>query len=430
MASTLTLTSNAAATSRSLIAPRIMIITDHADFGRALEHHIEIIWPQGECRIHAPMQAGRLHRAFTAVGYDAVLLDDQVECGCGREWLENLMHRPDFPPVMYFAPRGDPALAAQVIERGAIDCLVRERIDHRRMADALREAVLRRRQHLALLRTGPQAEQLCRFGPITIRGHRFVRELAVGGMSMVYLAESERAGEIVVLKVLRETHEADSHEQFARFLQEYELISKIRHPNVVRIFDLGIADDHAYIAMEYFPRGDLRGQIARGLQREEAVPTLAQIAGALQVVHEIGVLHRDLKPGNVMLRSDGSLAIIDFGLAKPIEMRAEASRLGEIFGTPYYMSPEQGRGDELDVRSDLYSLGVIFYEMLTRKKPYTASTPLGVVYLHANAPIPRLEEPVSIYQPLLDRLLAKDRTDRFTSARELLDALKPYLNAA
>jgi tRNA A-37 threonylcarbamoyl transferase component Bud32 len=413
---------------RSLIAPRVMIITDHTELGRALEQHVSIIWPEAECRVHAPLQSGRFHAGFTAVGYDAVLLDDRVERGRGEDWFANLMHRPGFPPVLYFARGDDPALAVRVVERGAVDCLARERIDHRRMANVLRDAVLRRRQELALLRTGPQAEQLSRFGPVAILGHRFVRELATGGTSMVYLAESERAGEMVVLKVLRDAPEnGDVHMQFARFLQEYELISKIRHPNVVRIFDLGVADDHAYIAMEYFPRGDLRTQMAKGVERQLAVRNLAQMAGALHVVHAVGVLHRDLKPGNIMLRSDGSLAIIDFGLAKHVDVKVDMTGAGEIFGTPYYMSPEQGHGQELDARSDLYSLGVIFYEMLTRKKPYMAPTPMGVIYLHANAPVPALEGELSIYQPMLDRLLAKDRGERFASADELIESLAPYL---
>jgi DNA-binding response OmpR family regulator len=407
-----------------------MIVTDHTDLGRALEHHVSIIWPEAECRMHSPLQSGRLHSGFGAIGYDAVLLDDRIERGRGEEWLANLLHRPGFPPILYFARGDDPALAVRVVERGAVDCLVRERIDHRRMANVLRDAVLRRRQQLVLLRTGPEAQQQSRFGPVTILGHRFVRELAIGGTSMVYLAESEKAGEMVVLKVLRDAPEAgDVHTQFARFLQEYELISKIRHPNVVRIHDLGIADDHAYIAMEYFPRGDLRAQIAKGIERPTAVQYLAQMASALQVVHEVGVLHRDLKPGNIMVRADGSLALIDFGLAKHVDMELDMTGAGEIFGTPYYMSPEQGHGQELDVRSDLYSLGVIFYEMLTRKKPYLAATPLGVIYLHANAPLPALAAELSIYQSLLNRLLAKDPTARFGSAHELVEAVKPYLIA-
>jgi tRNA A-37 threonylcarbamoyl transferase component Bud32 len=410
------------------VTPRLMIVTDHTELGRALEQHVSIVWPDAECRIHAPMQSGRLHSAFTAVAYDAVLLDDRIERGRGEEWLVNFMHRTGFPPVIYFAPGDDPALCERAIRLGALDCLVRERIDHRRMANALKDAVLRRRQELALWRTSGQAEQLSRFGPVKIIGHRFVRELAIGGTSMVYLAESERAGEMVVLKVLRNASDgADEHIQYARFMQEYELISRVRHPNVVRIFDLGIADDHAYIAMEYFPRGDMRGRIAKGIDHVEALQFLSQMAAALQVVHSLGVLHRDLKPGNIMVRNDGSLALIDFGLAKHPELDVDMTGTGEIFGTPYYMSPEQGHGQELDVRSDLYSLGVIFYEMLTRKKPFLAPTPMQVIYMHGNAAIPRLEGELAAYQTMLDRLLAKDPADRYASADELLTALTVYM---
>ena len=402
-------------------APRLLIITDHTELGRALEQHVSIIWPEAECRIHAPLQSGRLHSGFNAIGYDVVLLDDGIERGQGEKWLDNLLYRNAFPPIVYLARGDDPALAQRTVQRGAIDCLTRERIDHRRLADVLRTAMVQRRQQLALWRTSTEAERLSQFGSVTIRGHRFVRELAIGGTSSVYLAESERAGEMVVLKVLRDSPTAgDEHTQFTRFLQEYELISKVRHPNVVRIFDLGIADDHAYLAMEYFPRGDLRSLIARGLDGSEALAYLAQMAAALEVVHAVGVLHRDLKPGNIMLRADGSVALIDFGLAKHVQVDAEITATGEIFGTPYYMSPEQGHGQALDERSDLYSIGVIFYEMLMRQKPYLAQSPMGVIYMHANAPIPLLPEPLRNYQQLLNKLLAKDPIHRFASASALL----------
>jgi len=402
-------------------APRLLIISDHTELGRALEQHVSIIWPDAECRIHAPLQSGRLQSGFNAIGYDVVLLDDRIERGQGEKWLDNLLHRSAFPPIVYLARGDDPALAQRTVQRGAIDCLTRERIDHRRMADVLRKAMVQRREQLALWRTSTEAERLSQFGPVTIRGHRFVRELAIGGTSSVYLAESERAGEMVVLKVLRDSPTAgDEHTQFTRFLQEYELISKVRHPNVVRIFDLGIADDHAYLAMEYFPRGDLRSLIASGLDGSEALSYLAQMAAALEVVHAVGVLHRDLKPGNIMLRADGSVALIDFGLAKHVQTDAEITATGEIFGTPYYMSPEQGHGQSLDERSDLYSIGVIFYEMLMRQKPYLAQSPMGVIYMHANAPIPLLPEPLRNYQQLLNKLLAKDPIHRLASASALL----------
>jgi serine/threonine protein kinase len=244
----------------------------------------------------------------------------------------------------------------------------------------------------------------------------------------VFLAESEKAGELVVLKVFREVPDkVEAHDTFNRFLQEYELVSRIRHPNVVRIHDLGIADDHAYIAMEYFSGGDLRARMRQPVTPVAALKVLAQIVRALAAIHGVGVLHRDLKPGNVMMRGDGTVALIDFGLAKQLALEAEITGTGEIFGTPYYMSPEQGHGEDVDVRSDFYSLGVIFYEMLMRRKPYNARSVMAVIYLHRNGPMPSLGEGLQRYEPLMKRLLAKAPADRFQSATEVGAAVDELL---
>jgi eukaryotic-like serine/threonine-protein kinase len=423
-----TLAGRPSAVTNSSIAPRILIVCDHTKLARALEHHVSIVWAEAECRVYSPRTSGHLHSAFTGMGFDAVLLDDAVDGGRGMDWVENLLHRAGFPPLIYFAPSNDNELVESLTLRGVADCLVRERIDNRRLEGVLRAIVLRRRQDLALQRLSTQLNDEARFGKVRIAGHRFVRQLAAGGSSMIYLAESERAGDMVVLKVLREPADGqDADAQFARFLQEYEVISRIRHPNVVRIHDLGLADDHAFIAMEYFSRGDLRAQIAQINDPRDALALLLQIAHALQVVHEVGVLHRDLKPGNIMLRGDGSLALIDFGLARQFNSSGETTGIGQIFGTPYYMSPEQGHGQALDARSDLYSLGVIFHEMLVHRKPYVAPTPMGVIYQHANAPLPVLAGKLQRYQPLLDKMLAKEVDDRFASAAGLAAAIESLM---
>ncbi|HEU4530729.1 MAG TPA: serine/threonine-protein kinase, partial [Steroidobacteraceae bacterium] len=263
---------------------------------------------------------------------------------------------------------------------------------------------------------------------VTIRGQRYIRTLANGSASSVYLAESERAGELVALKVLSAVPDvAEGKNTFDRFLQEYEVVAKVQHPNVVRIFDLGVADDHAYIAMEYFAAGDLRQRMRRPIDPDIAVDYLRQIAAALEGIHAVGVLHRDLKPGNVMLRADGTLALIDFGLAKQLELDAAITATGEIFGTPYYMSPEQGHGAETDERSDLYSVGVILFEMLAGRKPYLAETPMQVIYKHSHAPLPELPSALAHLQPLAHRLLAKDPRERFQTAAELREAAENIL---
>jgi serine/threonine protein kinase len=154
-----------------------------------------------------------------------------------------------------------------------------------------------------------------------------------------------------------------------------------------------------------------------------ALHYLEQIASALQAIHEVGVLHRDLKPANVMLRTDGSLCLIDFGLAKANETDVELTGTREIFGTPYYMSPEQGHAELIDARSDLYSLGVVYYEMLTGRKPYTGASAMEVIYKHKRAELPKIAPEFASYEALLQRLLAKLPADRFQSARELLQSI-------
>ena len=214
---------------------------------------------------------------------------------------------------------------------------------------------------------------------------------------------------------------------FRRFLQEYEIAQRIDSPAVVRFYDLGVSDEHAWLVMEYFALGDLRRRIRRGVSPREALRFAVAIARALAAVHAAGVLHRDLKPGNVMLREDGSIALIDFGLSKDAALALDITGTGTIFGTPHYMSPEQGHAEALDARSDLYSLGVILFEMLTGEKPYRADNPMAIVYKHRKEPLPQLPTQLAEVQPVLERLLAKLPAERYGDANEAAQALEATL---
>jgi eukaryotic-like serine/threonine-protein kinase len=406
---------------------RVLLIDDDATSRKLVRQHVLTAFDAAIVVEHAPRLDGNLQKDFSAAGYDAILLDHAPAEGSGLEWLADGRARPLFPPVIYLLQVPDEAAAAIAIEHGALGVIAKAKIDHRAFVNLLRDAELLQRRALQAFRASPAAETAYKFGPTVIKGVRCIRTLASSPVSNVYLAESEREARLVVLKLLRQVPDVtDKQSTFDRFLQEYEIIRGVQHPNVVEIYELGVADDHAFIAMEYFEAGDLRTRLKRGIKPREALRILRQMAAALDAIHSAGILHRDLKPGNVMLRHDGNIALIDFGLAKQLSLEAEITATGEIFGTPYYMSPEQGHGREVDARSDIYSLGVIFYEMLTQKKPFLAPTPMAVIYKHSHAPIPVLPPEFAEWQGLLERMLGKEPADRFQSAAELvrgIDAL-------
>jgi ActR/RegA family two-component response regulator len=399
---------------------RLLVIDEDTDFREQLLSRLRQRWPDARISKYLPLGQGPLPPGFVAAGFDVVLLGDAA----GLPWLEDLKSRDGFPPVIFLTREGSEQLAVAAIKAGASDYQSGQSLDphvlERSILGALAE---RKRQRVMEQRTG-LSDHAYHFGSVHIRGQRCIRELAAGTLGSVYLAESEGLGAVVVLKVLRQVPDNTGQGAFDRFLQEYEVISRIEHPNIVRIHELGVADDHAYIAMEYFPEGDLRKRMGKSMTPEKALLYISQIANALTVIHRAGVLHRDLKPGNIMLRGDGSLALIDFGMAKELAVKAEITGRGAIFGTPYYMSPEQGHGKKVDERSDLYSLGIIFYELLTGKKPFMADTPLGVIYLHGNADIPRLPTDLARFQPVIDGLLAKQPEQRYQSAEQVLETLR------
>jgi eukaryotic-like serine/threonine-protein kinase len=257
---------------------------------------------------------------------------------------------------------------------------------------------------------------------VVAESYRCLRELAGGGSSNLYLAEQIGSGQQVALKVLRAT-DASS---ISAFEHEQQLITKLGSPHAPRIFATGKDQGRAYVAMEYFPLGDLRRSMTGPLLASAALSMLMRIALALRAVHDAGVLHRDLKPGNILLRADGSVALCDFGVAAQLANAGAAANaeLRRIVGTPEYMSPEQGHGEALDVRSDLYSLGVILYEMLRQRRPFTGVPPLQIFYLARHAPRPTLDAEQAYLQDLLDGLLASRREARFANAAVVLNEMR------
>ncbi len=254
-----------------------------------------------------------------------------------------------------------------------------------------------------------------------VKGYALRQKIGEGGMSEVYLADRETDGQCVALKLF-EPASGDA-DLLSRFIQEYALIVQINHPNVVKIHDQAFSDELAYIVMEYFPGGDLRRPIAEGLAPDRVVEILVQAARALDAVHAQGIIHRDLKPDNLMLRADGSIGLVDFGVAKRARESMGLTRHGQVVGTPFYLSPEQAQYAKVTPQSDLYSLGVMAYEMFTGEKPFQADSIEDLMRQHVGAPIPRLPAALAPYQTLIDRLMAKKAENRFASARALEEFL-------
>jgi serine/threonine-protein kinase PpkA len=253
---------------------------------------------------------------------------------------------------------------------------------------------------------------------LQIPGYRIIRKINQGGMSTVYLAIQISVGRIVALKVMNPSLTSDP--AFSeRFQREATIVGQLSHPNIVAIYDIGRSEDLNYIAMDYLPGGSVHDKMINGLTGEEALKVTKEIANALDHAHEKGYIHRDIKPENILFRADNSAVLSDFGVAKGIVGVSRMTHVGTVVGTPHYMSPEQARGQPVDSRSDLYSLGVVFFEMLTGALPYQGEDAVTIALKHISAPIPKLPIQYQLYQKLLEKFLAKDPDQRFQTGHEV-----------
>lgn len=257
---------------------------------------------------------------------------------------------------------------------------------------------------------------------LNIPGFDIDRMIGEGAMATVYLALQRSLERKVALKIMAPALAADA--SFCeRFLREGKTLARLAHPHIVTVHDIGNAGQHYYMAMEYLPNGTLSERIAAGLSPEQGLQYIRQIASALGYAHSQGLIHRDVKPANILFRADGTAVLSDFGIAKSLDDSTQFTQVGFAVGTPNYMSPEQARGLDIDGRADLYALGVVLYEILVGELPYMGTDALSTALAHLTQPLPELPLQHSRYQTLLQRLLAKNPDERFSNAGELLAAL-------
>ena len=325
---------------------------------------------------------------------------------------------PNIPPIILVSDGGGEYTAVQSIKSGAFDYIPKTLLGKEQVISAVQRA---------LLAHGAVSDDLAVTGVVRLFGYDIRRCLASNDNISVHVAFSAERSKEVVIKVLHRGRGALSRDtNFERFIDEFKMLYDIDDPAVAEIYDFRVTDQYCYIAMEYFSEGHLGRKLTSALPPADALGITVEIAHALSIIHTAGVIHRDLKPGNIMLRTDGTAALIDFGISQ--SRVPEQTDLFEqqalVAGTPYYISPEQARGDATNERTDLYALGVMFYQMLVGEKPYVGDDAKQILAQHCEPSIPQLPDHLAKYQPLLDRMMAKDLEERISSARELTELLE------
>ncbi len=415
---------------------KILIIDDSKDFRELARLFLIKELEDAEPIEYEVEELGKPSDDFVWSDYDVLLLDYNLGGGeNGFDWLKEFGQKIGFPPTIILTAEGDEYIAVKAIKLGAVDYINKVDVTPKRLAKAIREALEQTPQVIAqqekdIINATHIVEKIHRQEKKSLAdtgldiGYKFVRKIGQGAMSEVYLAERIGDNQSLVLKVLN-IKNSPEQATIERFVLEAKLISDLDSPFVVKIFDHGLTDDYAFIAMEFFSRGDLKQRMELDIPPELAATYVVHIAYGLNEIHKVGVIHRDLKLANVMFRGDDSLALADFGISKKINSGDDLTTLGQIIGTPHYMSPEQGEGLVVDIRTDLYSAGVMLFELLMKEKPFKATTPAALIYQHVHEDVPRLPEDLSRFQGIIDKLMAKNPVDRYQSASELISVLTP-----
>jgi serine/threonine protein kinase len=357
-------------------------------------------------------------RAYVAVMFIVEFSPPEAAAG-SLAALKRLHEQAPNLPIFVFARGGNERSAARAMKLGASDYWPIHSVIVGELCSALQP----------LIEPPPPAPGASnaaaeRWRQPEIAGYTMMKKIAQSTAAGVYLARNDEFPQPVALKVeaIKGQHVVSPADR-ERFTKECEILSKLNHRSVANVLDFGTTDDFLYLALEYFPCGSLRERLKHPVSEADAVNYAHQMGEALQIVHAARVVHRDLKPSNLMLTNENRLVLIDFGSARAQFMPSDLARSGDCTGTPYYVCPEQIEDREPDARGDLYSLGVVLFEMLSGTLPFMGKTLADILAAHRSAPVPRLPEQSSAYQPIVDRLLAKDPNDRYASAADFLDAL-------
>jgi len=417
---------------------RVLLIDDDVAFRQLMAGMLAFACPGANVEHYDPVEKGRPAEGFGLAAFDLVFLDYRLGQEDGLEWLREFKAKPGCPPTVIMTGEGNETVAVRAMKLGAADYLAKQRISGEVIARVVQEAMEARKEEASsTVRLDipidvpldvPVAEETKQPAELRIEGYQIIKEIGEGAASRVYLVVPEAGGEQIVAKVLMEDYVQDP-DTLARFLKEYQIAGLIKSPYVAKIFSYGLSDTSAYILMEYLPGGDVRDYFTtRMVDQGKILGIFRQVLMALGDIHKAGIVHRDLKPHNIMFRNDGSVALVDFGIAKILN-EPGMTQHGTLLGTPMYMSPEAITGGMVDPRSDLYSAGVMLYQMLAKKAPFQGTSAQEILHQHVHAPVPPLPRSQDDFQGLIDVLLAKDPNARPASAEATLEFIEQMFYA-
>jgi CheY-like chemotaxis protein/tRNA A-37 threonylcarbamoyl transferase component Bud32 len=401
---------------------RILLIDDDEDLRNLLSRYIRGQWPDAQIEAYDPLERDLPGPHFPLGSYQVVILDYMLGRGDGLEWLKSLKQRQDCPKVLFLTGAGNEIIAVRAMKHGADDYQRKQELTREKLIASIRDLTATPVERTVSPDLAARMEAHSLGAKVRIPGIKVLHLIGEGGTARVYLASREDDDEPLVVKILRQEIVL-TRKALERFMEEYAMVERIQSRHVARIFGHGSYQENVDLVMEFFEGGDLSRRLAgKPVAPAEALKVFRELMFALGDIHEKGILHRDLKPQNLMFRKDGTLAIVDFGIAKNIAA-ADRTGAGEVLGTPRYMSPEQVQGRALDLRTDIYSAGVLLYQMLTGKHMFDGETAMEVAMHHVNTQPPLLPDGLAAYQRLMEKLVEKDRDARFRNADEVIGFL-------
>ena len=416
---------------------KFLVIDDDICIYSLLKKQINLNWKEARVDHFNPVKQGIPHCDFKWSDYDIILLDYDIGLANfnGLDILSKLNNMDNFPIVIMITGEGNENIAVRAIQAGADDYLIKYDIITDRFYKILKDAITLRDSIKTDLQTRND-DKSCRNNTIdkslnkntqshyiNVPGYKCMETIS-NNISMTLYAIREVDNQPVVLKLQKINKDFNS-KAIERFHRELNILTQLKHPNIIKIIEHGNTENYLYYSMEYIKHGDMSMLLEKGpVPVRIATDYFMQILKGIDVLHKMNIVHRDIKAKNILFRTRDNPVIADLGSAKNLADISDVTIHGEVIGTPYYMSPEQFNGKDVDCRSDIYSLGVLFYEMIVGQKPYTGENIMEIVFKQSYEEPARLPTSLGRYQGIINTMLSINKEERFQSIDEAITAIE------